>query len=100
MGKQTPAFQPSFSNAQKEGLTFPCEFMIKVFGKASAEFAPSILTLLRKHQPHLPEDALQNRPSKDGKYLALSITVHVNSREQLDAIYRELTANPSVLMAL
>lgn len=100
MGKQTPPFNPSFSNDQKGGLTFPCEFIIKVFGKASDEFETNILMLIRKHQSNLPENAIQNRPSKDGKYLALSITVNVNSREQLDAIYRELTANPSVLMAL
>ncbi len=74
--------------------------MIKVFGLASDEFKTNILTFIKKYQPHLTENAIQNRPSKDGKYLALSITVNVDSQAQLDAIYRELTANPSVLMAL
>ncbi len=100
MASQTPPFKPSPLDEKKGGLTFPCEFVIKVFGLASDEFKNNILTLVRKHQPNLSEDAIQNRPSKDGKYVALSITVYVASQEQLDTIYRELSTNPHVLMAL
>ena len=53
-----------------------------------------------KYVPHLAENALQTRLSKNGKYLALSITVHVNSKEQLDDIYRELSSSPHIIMAL
>ncbi len=81
-------------------LSFPCEFPIKVFGVATEQFVPNILTLIRKHSPDLPESAIISRPSKDGKYLALTITVPVESQKELDAIYLELTASPHVLMAL
>jgi putative lipoic acid-binding regulatory protein len=40
------------------------------------------------------------RTSADGNFLALTYLVHATGREQLDAIYRELTACKSVLMAL
>ena len=66
----------------------------------SEEFKTQILLLLRKHLPELSDKAVQDRPSQDGKYLALSITLYVNNREQLDTIYREITASPLVLMAL
>ena len=89
-----------FSPDEKRGLTFPCEFVIKVFGLASDEFSKTVLLLIRKHLPDLPDQAVQNRPSKDGKYLAFSITVNVTSQAQLDAIYRELTSDPAVLMVL
>lgn len=81
-------------------LVFPCDFIIKVFGQASPEFEIAVLSIIRKYIPDLREDAIKNRNSKDGKYLALTISIHVDSREQLDHIYRELTANPLVLMAL
>jgi putative lipoic acid-binding regulatory protein len=81
-------------------LTFPCDFVIKVFGLASEEFEVAVITIIRKHVVELREDALRLRPSKDGKYLALTVTVSVESKEQLDNIYRELTSNPHVLMAL
>jgi putative lipoic acid-binding regulatory protein len=83
-----------------EGLTFPCEFVIKVFGATSNEFPSTVLDIIRKHVAELSDSALQNRLSKDGKYSALSITIMAESRDQLDAIYRELTSNPSILMAL
>ena len=40
------------------------------------------------------------RTSGDGNFLALTYVVTAQSREQLDAIYRELTACKAVLMAL
>lgn len=83
-----------------ELLHFPCEFVIKVFGIASDEFEVTVLTIIRHHIKDLREDAIRNRNSKDGKYLALTITVPVDSREQLDAIYRELTSSSRVLMVL
>ena len=81
-------------------LHFPCEFVIKIFGVASDEFEVKALTIIRSHVPQLRENAIHNRKSKDGKYMAISITVTAESREQLDTIYRDLTASPYVLMAL
>lgn len=81
-------------------LTFPCDFMIKVFGAASDDFEVTVLSIIHKHVPNLPEGAIQSRLSEAGKYRALTITVHVESKEQLDAIYQELTAAKEVLMAL
>lgn len=79
---------------------FPCKFDIKVFGIASDDFEINVLTIIRKHVPVLREDAIRNRVSKDKKYLAITITVTATNREQLDTIYRELTASPYVIMAL
>ncbi len=81
-------------------LTFPCDFTIKVIGKASDKFETIVLELIRHHLPDLSEHAIQSRPSENGKYQALSITVHVQSKAELDAIYKELSSSPDVLMAL
>ncbi len=81
-------------------LIFPCDFPIKVFGTATLEFELAILTIIRHHCHHLRENAIIQRNSKAGKYLALTIVVPVDSQSQLDAIYRELSASPLVVMAL
>jgi uncharacterized protein len=81
-------------------LQFPCEFAIKVFGMASDEFEAAVLTIIRHHVDDLRENALTCRLSKDGKYLAITITIEAQSREQLDNIYRELTSHSLILMAL
>ena len=83
-----------------EGLIFPCEFVIKVFGATSDDFPHLVSDIVRKHVARLAGEAIQNRLSKDGKYSALSITFTAESRDQLDAIYRELTSNPLILMVL
>jgi putative lipoic acid-binding regulatory protein len=46
------------------------------------------------------EKTVQARASGGGKYLALTVTVHVISKEQLDQIYQELSTSPQVIMAL
>jgi hypothetical protein len=81
-------------------LQFPCEFLIKVFGLASDEFEIAVLGIIRAHVSDLREDALRFRASKDGKYTALTITITAQNKEQLDAIYRDLSASDQVLMAL
>lgn len=81
-------------------LTFPCDFIIKVFGTASDEFEINVIAIVHKHVPTLLEGAITSRVSENGKYKALTITVHVESKEQLDRIYQDLSSSPHVLMAL
>ena len=85
---------------EKPLLHFPCDFAIKIFGVASDEFEVNVLTIIRSHFPDIKENAIQTRHSKDNKYLAFTITIRANNREQIDNVYRELTASPYVLMAL
>lgn len=88
-------------NDQNESLLkFPCDFTIKVFGLGSDEFEAEVLMIIHRHVPNLSNRAIQSRPSESGKYRALSIVVYVESREQLDNLYRELSSSKHVLMAL
>lgn len=79
---------------------FPCEFPIKIVGKNCAEFETFVYATLHKHFPNLGEGAIATRNSKDSTYLAITVSVLATSKEQLDAVYLELTANDLVLMAL
>ena len=81
-------------------LTFPCVFPLKIFGAKSDQFEISILTIMRDFLPELDETAIQTRPSKDNKYVAITVLANVESQEQLDSIYRALTSSPLVLMVL
>lgn len=81
-------------------LEFPCQFAIKVMGRTSPELDVLVVEIIRRHSPDLREGAVTSRPSKGGNYTAITVTVEAFSREQLDAIYQDLTASPHVLMAL
>lgn len=79
---------------------FPCEFPIKVMGHANDTFEIEVVTLIRKHVPDLDENAVTRRESAKSNYAALTITITATSREQLDEIYKDLTASEHVIMAL
>ena len=81
-------------------LTFPCEFPVKVLGKSSETFETAVLAIFKTYFPTLSEGSLKQRISQQGKYLALTITVKAESQKQLDDLYRALSSNPEVIMAL
>jgi uncharacterized protein len=79
---------------------FPSEFAIKVMGRRDGDLRALTQAIIERHAGPMPEDKIRVRTSADGNFLALTYLVHATGREQLDAIYRELTACKSVLMAL
>jgi uncharacterized protein len=80
-------------------LEFPCQFAIKAMGKSDFEFDLLVIEIVRRHVPEY-EQKVTTRPSKDGNYLAVTVLIEANSKQQLDAIYQDLSDHPLVLMAL
>jgi len=87
-------------NQEDSPLEFPCDFPIKVMGATAGEFKNTVIDIVRSHIPELADEQINERTSSNNKYLSLTLTVHVESREQLDNIYRELHACGHVLMSL
>ena len=81
-------------------LSFPSEFPIKVMGRQDSDLRSLTQAIIERHAGPVLDSSVRVRTSGDGNFVALTYTVHATSREQLDAIYRELTACESVLMAL
>ena len=81
-------------------FNFPCDFPIKAMGRNSDEFEGTIISVVRRHCPDLGENAVKTRPSKGGKYLAVTVPVRATSKLQLATLYLELTALEEVLWAL
>ncbi|HXA36558.1 MAG TPA: DUF493 domain-containing protein [Steroidobacteraceae bacterium] len=79
---------------------FPSDFPIKVMGRRDSELRALTQVIIERHAGPLAESRIRTRTSADGNFLALTYLVHATSREQLDKIYRELTACKAVLMAL
>lgn len=79
---------------------FPSDIPVKVFGRSDAAFFDVVLTIARRHFPALADEAIATRPSRERHYLSVTLTVRAESREQIDALYAELSAHESVLMVL
>lgn len=88
------------SDDNDELLQFPCEFPIKVMGRDSASFRSLTLAIVERHAGPLEAGRISERPSSKGNFLALTYTIEARSRQQLDAIYEELTSSGVVLVAL
>ena len=81
-------------------LEFPCEFPIKMMGRETPEFHAVARSLVEKHTGPIPDEAIQSALSRNGRFVSITVTINAESKEQLDNIYRELTAHDDVLMAL
>jgi putative lipoic acid-binding regulatory protein len=79
---------------------FPCEFPLKVMGRKTDDFRSIVVGIVQKHAGTIEPRDIEERPSKDGNYLSLTCTFQAQSREQLDALYRELTSCERVLIVL
>jgi putative lipoic acid-binding regulatory protein len=71
-----------------------------VKGKVQSGFAQIVIDIILKHAPDLDSGLVEMRPSKNGNFVSVTATINATSKQQLDAIYRELSAHPLVLMAL
>lgn len=81
-------------------LTFPTEFPIKIMGRREEDFAQRVMEIVLKHSPDFDAKTMEMRPSRKGKYLGITVTIQAESRDQLDALYRELCDQPAVVMVL
>lgn len=86
--------------ARESLLKFPTAFPIKIMGQRSDDFAQTMLAIVMKHAPDFEAATLEMRPSKNGNFLSVTATVNATSQQQLDDLYRELTAHPMVKIAL
>lgn len=81
-------------------IEYPSDFPIKIMGVMQESFAQTIVEVVQVHDPSFHAGKMEMRPSSKGTYLSLTVTVRATSREQLDNLYRELTAHPMVKVVL
>lgn len=86
--------------SDETNLEFPCRFPIKVMGTNHADFEAQVVMIGRQYIPDLGEGAITSRPSRTGKYLAVTITFTATSKPQIDNLYRALNALPDVKFVL
>ncbi|OGA40164.1 MAG: hypothetical protein A3G28_05500 [Betaproteobacteria bacterium RIFCSPLOWO2_12_FULL_68_19] len=81
-------------------LDFPCDFPIKVMGRKAPGFTQTVTEIVLRHAPDFDPATVEMRPSRQGRYLSVTCVLRATSREQLDALYRELCDHRAVVMVL
>jgi len=90
-----------FGQQEELILEFPCDFPIKIVGRADAEFHVRICEIVCRHDNDFdPEAHVQRRDSSAGKYHSLTVKLRATSKQQIDAVYQDLKACELVLWAL
>ena len=79
---------------------FPCAFPLKAFGRNSDEFEALVIEIVRRHVPDLDDNAVSSRTSSGDAFRSVTATFMAQSREQLDALYSELSNHEQILMVL
>lgn len=69
-------------------------------GRKERGFAQAVTDIVLRHAGDFDPATVEMRPSRQGKYLSVTCVVRATSREQLDALYRELCDHPAVVMVL
>ena len=91
---------PACPTDAESPILYPCAFPIKIMGAKTEGFIKAILAVALEHDPAFDASAVELRESSGGKYQSVTITVTATSREQLDDLYRALTALPMVKVVL
>ena len=81
-------------------IEYPTDFPIKIMGRREPRLVQSIVEIVQRHAPDFDATTVEMRPSKKNNYLSVTCTVRATSREQLDALYRDLCDHSAIVMVL
>ena len=88
------------SGEHRQIMKYPCEIAIRAMGRADTDLEAIVVEIVRSHVADLGEGSVSSKPSSKGNSLSVTVRVNAASREQMDALYEELSAHEAVAMAL
>jgi putative lipoic acid-binding regulatory protein len=81
-------------------LEYPIPFPLKVIGLDEPDFEEFAIAIVRRHVPELLEENITSKLSNGNKYRSVAFQFIAESREQVDALYAELSSHKRVVMIL
>ncbi len=84
------------TNTKEDIFNFPCEYPIKIFGENLPEFTKTVCNIVETHTGKLHANQTVAKHSSKGKYISLTVRIIATSRQQLDAINKDLQSCPLV----
>lgn len=84
----------------KQGFQFPGLFEITAMGNAAADLAARVPALLEGIGLGVIDGSVRTRPSREGKYLSVTVSFTCPTREKYDAAHDVLRADPDIRWTL
>ena len=85
---------------QPPKITFPCEYPIKVLGRACEAFQPTVMDIFGAHAEGFDASGVVVKDSRKGTFQSITITIEAKSEAQLSLIHRELMDTGLVSMVI
>ena len=83
-----------------QGFQFPGSFEITAMGEANANLRERVPEILRGLGLNVLDASLRERPSREGNYVAVTVSFTCPSREKYDAAHSALRADPGIRYTL
>lgn len=81
-------------------IEFPCQYPIKVVGRAAPDYKQFVIDIIQKHAADLDLDTVELKPSRNGNFYSVRFTITATGVDQLEAIFEELKASGRVTMVI
>lgn len=88
------------SQDTEEPIQFPLRFPIKVMGATKGDFQALVISIVKRHVPDFDDATVEQRDSRNKRFVSVTVTFTAISRDQLDDLYRELTAHDEIVYVL
>lgn len=87
-----------FTQAKQDGkgFQFPGEFEITALGNASADPKTRVPQILERAGLQVLHETVRHRPSREGKFVSVTVSFRCDTREQYEAAHVALRADPDI----
>ncbi len=85
---------------EAKGFEFPTDTVLIAFGPADGVFRANLEAALLAHGAERTQDAISERASSSGKFVAVHVPVHVRSRAELEKLYAVINGVPGLKFRL
>lgn len=85
---------------EKALFQFPCRYVLKITALAAKMSLEALLAILQPHIPAVSATDVTVKNSSQGNYVSFSVSFMAQSKEQLDALYRDLTTRKEIVFVL
>lgn len=98
--KLTPDSTESVFDRLEKLIEFPTLFPLKVMGHRVDDFAQQLSALVTTCLPTFDPQSMEMRTSSKGTYLSVTLMLPVQSRQELETVYKAVSAHPLVKVIL
>ncbi len=81
-------------------LNYPCNYPFKFFCRPAPETIIAIRDTIARSAPDWDPEELVQRPSRTGRFVALTATIQARDAAQIETIYLQLAAVDGILMSI